>query len=216
MVNIFAVDSDPVAAAQALYDKHVVKMPIESLQMLSAIHRVCDGTECEVDSVYFAWKDTSKVYKKPRKFMMLPSFGESVMEVRGDSGVSSRKRVVAQVYLMAHRNHPCTLWARETTTNYEWLSKHTEALFAEYTYRYGKHHTSFKVYDQFLRNPPSNIPHGDLTPFALAMKSYPQCVVEGNPIQSYINYYNLKPSLLKHPMCWKNRVPPIWFEGNNK
>lgn len=34
-MNIFAVDDDPIIAARALPDKLVVKMPIESLQMLS-------------------------------------------------------------------------------------------------------------------------------------------------------------------------------------
>ena len=34
-MNIFFVDRDPVAAAQALYDKHVVKMILESAQLLS-------------------------------------------------------------------------------------------------------------------------------------------------------------------------------------
>ena len=34
-MNIFAVDNDPILAARALPDKLVVKMPIESLQMLS-------------------------------------------------------------------------------------------------------------------------------------------------------------------------------------
>jgi len=33
-MNIFFVDSDPVKAAQALCDKHVVKMSLESAQML--------------------------------------------------------------------------------------------------------------------------------------------------------------------------------------
>lgn len=36
-MNIFAVDDDPVAAAQALCDKHVVKMPLETAQMLCTV-----------------------------------------------------------------------------------------------------------------------------------------------------------------------------------
>jgi hypothetical protein len=37
-LNIFAVDSDPVVAAQSLCDAHVVKMILESAQMLCAAH----------------------------------------------------------------------------------------------------------------------------------------------------------------------------------
>ena len=39
-MNIFFVDQDPIAAAQALYDTHVVAMVRESAQMLSTAHRV--------------------------------------------------------------------------------------------------------------------------------------------------------------------------------
>lgn len=39
-MNIFYVDSDPIIAAQSLIDCHVVKMPIESAQMLSNIFSV--------------------------------------------------------------------------------------------------------------------------------------------------------------------------------
>jgi hypothetical protein len=37
-LNIFAVDSDPVVAARSLCDAHVVKMILESAQMLCAAH----------------------------------------------------------------------------------------------------------------------------------------------------------------------------------
>jgi hypothetical protein len=41
-VNIFYLDSDPVNAAQMSCDKHVVKMILESAQMLSTAHRELD------------------------------------------------------------------------------------------------------------------------------------------------------------------------------
>ena len=37
-MNIFYLDKDPVKAAQAMCDKHVVKMVLESAQMLCSIH----------------------------------------------------------------------------------------------------------------------------------------------------------------------------------
>jgi len=42
-VNIFYLDRDPEIAAQMMCDKHVVKMILESAQMLSTAHRVCGG-----------------------------------------------------------------------------------------------------------------------------------------------------------------------------
>ncbi len=44
-MNIFYLNRDPVAAAQMMCDKHVVKMILESAQMLSTAHRVLDGDE---------------------------------------------------------------------------------------------------------------------------------------------------------------------------
>lgn len=37
-MNIFILDSDPTLAAQIQVDKHVVKMPLETAQMLCSIH----------------------------------------------------------------------------------------------------------------------------------------------------------------------------------
>jgi len=38
-MNIFYLDPDPVKAAQVQYNKHVVKMILESAQMLCTAHR---------------------------------------------------------------------------------------------------------------------------------------------------------------------------------
>jgi hypothetical protein len=43
-MNIFYLDRDPVTAAKAMTNKHVVKMILESAQLLSTAHRVLDGT----------------------------------------------------------------------------------------------------------------------------------------------------------------------------
>tara|TARA_B100001564_G_C20614707_1_gene659287 strand:- start:305 stop:826 length:522 start_codon:yes stop_codon:yes gene_type:complete len=44
-MNIFYLDRDPIIAAQNMCDKHVVKMILESAQMLSTAHRVLDGDD---------------------------------------------------------------------------------------------------------------------------------------------------------------------------
>ena len=49
-MNIFYLDKDPMIAAQMMCDKHVVKMILESAQMLSTAHRVLDG-DVYADSV---------------------------------------------------------------------------------------------------------------------------------------------------------------------
>ena len=44
-MNIFYIDRDPKIAAQMMCDKHVVKMILESAQMLCTAHRVLDGDD---------------------------------------------------------------------------------------------------------------------------------------------------------------------------
>ena len=44
-MNIFVLDEDPRVSAEMVCDKHVVKMIIESAQMLSTVHRYVDGDE---------------------------------------------------------------------------------------------------------------------------------------------------------------------------
>lgn len=44
-MNIFYVDPEPVAAAQALCDRHVVKMTLETAQLLSTAHVILDGKQ---------------------------------------------------------------------------------------------------------------------------------------------------------------------------
>ena len=50
-MNIFALHSDPYRAAKMHCDKHVVKMILETAQMLSTAHHVHD-MECAQDGLY--------------------------------------------------------------------------------------------------------------------------------------------------------------------
>ena len=52
-MNIFVLDEDPQEAARMQCDKHVVKMTLESAQMLSVAHRVCDYDTLPKDSVIY-------------------------------------------------------------------------------------------------------------------------------------------------------------------
>jgi hypothetical protein len=49
-MNIFVLDRNPTNAAEMMCDKHVVKMIVESCQLLSTAHHVLDGQEVTIDS----------------------------------------------------------------------------------------------------------------------------------------------------------------------
>lgn len=49
-MNIFVLDQDAVQAARMMCDKHVIKMILESCQLLSTAHHVLDGDEMIVNT----------------------------------------------------------------------------------------------------------------------------------------------------------------------
>ena len=167
-MNIFVLDNNPVQAAIQQCDKHVVKMIVESAQMLSTAHRILDGIPHE--------EKTSN----------------------GRKIVRYRLSLFDDVYYQSvHPKHPSTLWTMESSSNYEWHWEHFVALCEEYTHRYGKVHSTDKKLRTILKVPPTNIPIGPLTPFRLAMGSNPECVDPENPVQSYRNFYMTKQKRFK-------------------
>lgn len=181
-MNIFILDESPILAAQLQCNKHVVKMPLESAQMLSTAHRMLDGTQ-KVCS--------SKSGKRMIKQYSHPDFDELL-------------------YKAVHQNHPCTLWTMENSENYRWHYEHFIALCDEYTARYGKIHKSFKKLKDILKNPPKNIKFSNQqTQFPLAMKSNPECIFPSDPVKSYRLFYQTKQNRFK--MIWPEGRMPEWF-----
>lgn len=138
-MNIFQVDNNPVIAAQSLVDRHVVKMILESAQLLSTAHRILDG-EFYVDS----------------------SSGRRIKRYRLNDG---REDIL---YKATHSMHQSAIWCRESVENYLWLVDHFAALLDEYTYRYGKKHKCAELL-YILQSPPFNLKQYDGTPIRCAM-----------------------------------------------
>lgn len=51
-MNIFVLDTDPYVAAKLHCDKHVVKMILETAQLLCTAHRILDGDDA-VDPIFY-------------------------------------------------------------------------------------------------------------------------------------------------------------------
>ena len=112
-------------------------------------------------------------------------------------------------YKLSHRNHPCSIWARECVENYVWLCDLGIELCKEYSYRYGKKHKSQEIIEWCMINIPNIKQNGSLTKFALAM---PDEYKVDSSVESYRNYYNgAKTSFA----VWKNRDVPQWYEPIN-
>jgi hypothetical protein len=118
------------------------------------------------------------------------------------------------LYKKAHVNHPCSIWCRENVTNYRWLYRHYRAMSEEYTRRYGKLHGAFYNNDigQRLYKSPLRIDYGPLTKFPIAMKQYPDCIIEDDVVESYRNYYR---TAKREFAKWTNREVPSWFNAKS-
>jgi len=160
-MNIFYLDKDPKTAAEYHCDKHVVKMILESAQLLSTAHRVLDGEL----GTYIS------LGNRKIKQWTLSDWRES------------------QLYKAAHYNHPCAVWVRQSSENYKWLYQLFKALCGEYFKRYGKVHLCETKLMDALSYLPDNIPKVQFTEPVQAMDLYPQCKVSGNSVLAYRNYY---------------------------
>lgn len=162
-MNIFILNESPVISAQEQCDKHVVKMIVESAQMLSTAHRMLDG----------------EVYRRPSKS------GKTMIKYYDHPTLDN------VLYKAVHHGHPCTVWTMESICNYIWHYRHFVALCDEYMYRYGKRHLTDTLLRDTLQTPPANIPKVERTPFKLAMGSNPECMMD-DPVESYRAFYQTK------------------------
>jgi hypothetical protein len=157
------LDLDPRICAQMHVSVHVIKMILESCQMLCAVWHVVDPEH--------------KIYEPP--------------------------------YKLAHKNHPCTIWARTSLGNYNWLCQLGLELCKEYTHRYGKTHACEK-YILTLSEQVPPIPDDGFTAPAQAM---PDMYKDDDAVEAYRTYYFFD----KHRMlCWKGKIdsrdPPDWIQ----
>jgi hypothetical protein len=160
-MNIFYVDSDPEVAARNMVDRHVVKMILETAQLLSTAHRVIDGEE------FVGQTQSGRKAKRWR----LSGKADAIM------------------YAATHINHPSAVWVRENSANYAWLYDHLLALGREYTYRYGRTHLTIDKLKDILRDAPANIEQSKvMTKMPSCMDK--QYIISLDPIINYRNYYN--------------------------
>ena len=151
------LDLDPKLASQYHNDRHVVKMILETAQILCTTHHELGNHDVP--------------------------------------------------YRATHKSHPCTIWARKSLDNYNWLKKLGINLSLEYTFRFGKIHKSQEVIENL---PVPKLDQNGLTEFALAMPE--EYRVRNDPVLSYRMYYKKSKN---HLASWKKRGEPHWWANLN-
>ncbi len=142
-MNIFALSKSPSQSAIEMLDKHVIKMPTETCQMLHT--NILYMQYIEQHGKEPQLKDLKRFHRETKSILMKP----------------------------AMLNHPSTIWARQSRQNFDWLYEHGLALCQEYTYRYDKSHGSFdRILDVNIHAKLTyrhDYPHSGLTPVTIAM-----------------------------------------------
>ena len=181
-MNVFYLHDDPKECAQMHCDAHASKMCVEYAQLMSTAHRVIDGN---------LWYGRTTNGRKIARYFHPDAELQTVL------------------YLASHINHPSNIWVRQCADNYNWLYSMWAELCKEYRHRYGRTHESYRKLEYHLCIPPMNIADAEFTQPTPAMNSYPHCIIEGDSITSYRNFYwEDKRSFAK----WSKRAAPYWWQ----
>lgn len=167
-MNIFVTSTCPFSSARALDDKRLIKMILETAQILS--------TNCHIAGL------TDVPYKQ------------------------------------THANHPCTVWARQSYANINWLIDHFNALGGEYTHRFGKTHKSMQYLEYFIESSKKMainrfFPLQGMTEFASCVADDIK-TIQSSTTDKYQMYMKLKwvaDKSSKRPAKWTNTNPPAWL-----
>ena len=191
-MNIFALSRNPVEAAQQMIDKHIIKMPTETCQML------------HTNILYMQYV---KEHGEEPQLKDLKAFH-----------LATESNLMKPAML----NHPSTIWARQTYANWNWLYEHGLALCDEYTYRYEKKHGTLDrildcipYFDVVFEH---NFSKKRLQPVSIAMDDQyriPNQMEIPNwehVIESYRHYYLEGKWRIAE---WRKNRRPEWFPANH-
>ena len=182
-MNIFILDENPKIAAEYHCDKHVVKMILESAQMLSTTH----------------WLLSLQLFNKEMSDFKRVRDAKEFLDL-------NLKENSKPPYKMTHVRHPCTIWTTESIENYNWHVKLLFYLCKEYTERYGRIHKTAQYIKWFVNNRPYNIPKTRMTPFKICMAD--EYKISTNPVDCYKEYYIKDKSRFAK---WKLGNEPQWY-----
>lgn len=159
-MNIFYLDKNPRVAAEYHCDKHVVKMILESAQLLCSAHRFIDG------KMHIGLSQSGRKQKR----WTLDDSRENVLYKAGWS------------------NHPSAIWARSHIDHYRYLFDLFSFLIDEYKYRYkGKDHKCQELIPHLIDAPFNINFEGNWQEPPQAMPE--ECKVPGDSVTAYRNYY---------------------------
>jgi hypothetical protein len=192
-MNIFALHPNPRKTARWHVDKHVVKMLLETCQLLYTAHWVLHYPELKTARSPIQLSRLQKTKEVPEYMRSAPT------SASGQIG-----------YRPCHVHHPCAVWTRQTAGNYQWLFRLGLELAREYRFRFKKIHSCEAHMIWLSEHRPPTIKPYPKRRFAIAMAD--EYKVSENAIISYRNYYKTakkEKGLIKYT----GRHIPHWLVG---
>lgn len=202
-MNIFAIHTNPVISARELHDKHVVKMILESTQMLANA----------LGDIYGSGERPLLTKRHKTKFYHLTLLTKvpQVLIAERVFGWDPLGRI--QFSTKGYHSHPCTVWVRASEENLVWLITHALALCCEYRSRYGKTHSLHRELQKLSKL--FNLSKWkEVSSFARAMPPELKDNKDISDSEAYRIYLrDHKPFYQKE---WKRSVKPLWAHPIDK
>lgn len=168
-MNIFVTDDNPRMCAIALDDRRLIKMVLETAQLVSTAHFYIMGA-------HLGYKPT-------------------------------------------HANHPCSVWARASFENLNWLVHHGECLAAEYASRFDRKHASSAVLECAVDRLPDVFKAKRIP---IARTEFANCARNESlrldftalpVVEAYREYLKRKWALDGMKARWTRHAPPRWYRS---
>jgi hypothetical protein len=191
-MNIFVLHPNQRKAARWHVDSHVIKMLLETCQLLYTAHWVLFYPELRDCKSAIALSRTQKQMEVPEYMWSAP-----ICETSKEPG-----------YRPCHVWHPCAKWARVCSGNYLWLAKLGIELAREYTFRFGKVHSCQKHIEWLNENLPLTIRMFPRRKFPVAMDA--EYKISKDPIVCYRNFYR-KSKKERGLVKYTKREIPHWL-----
>lgn len=170
-MNIFVLHWKQRKAARWHVDSHVIKMLLETAQLLYTAHWVLYYPELRECKSPIALSKAQKQLEVPEYMWSAP-----VCETSGEAG-----------YRPCHIWHPCQKWTRVCSGNYLWLATLGLELAREFRFRFKKEHSCEKHINWLHENIPLTIRIFPRRGFAVAMDD--KYKISDNPIECYRHFY---------------------------
>jgi len=197
-MNIFVLHPCFKKSARWHADKHVVKMILESVQMLYTAHWVV------AYPFLLNCKAPIALAKAQRPLPTPPA-------LRVYKAPYQLKNESQRGYRPVHIHHPCTVWVRSSLQNYLWLCGLAVALGEEHKYRWpgSPEHSCAEHARWLLANPPALPFTQTPTPFAQAMPD--EYKKRHDAIQSYRAFYKGSKTDRGITNSYTKRHKPHWL-----